>query len=164
MRHLSTEAKEALVAKVLSGRESIRVLAAANGVGYSSLQRWVSQVRKTGSTAGRSDSRPALGESPIRPLEHLLATVGLDENAVGAYCREQGIHSFQLEAWQEQLMKDDGNKQEAGALRKEIHALRNENKTLKKDLYRKDKALAETTALLILKKKADLIWGEHEAD
>ena len=164
MRHLSTEAKEALVAKVLSGRESIRVLAAANGVGYSSLQRWVSQVRKTGSTAGRWGCREPSSQSPIRPLEHLMATAGLDENAVGAYCREQGIHSFQLEAWQEQLMKDDGNKQEAGALRKEIHALRNENKTLKNDLYRKDKALAETTALLILKKKADLIWGEHEAD
>ena len=161
MAHLSTEAKESLVAKVLSGTETIKALAAANGIGYSSLQRWVNQVRKTGSTAGRPSCRH---QAQTRPLEHLLATVGLDEKAVGAYCREQGIHSFQLEAWREDLMKDDGSRQEGGAFRKEINALRTENKTLKKDLYWKEKALAETTALLVLKKKADLIWGGHEED
>jgi hypothetical protein len=33
---------------------------------------------------------------------------------------------------------------------------------LEKELHRKDRALAETTALLVLKKKADLIWGNGE--
>ena len=35
-------------------------------------------------------------------------------------------------------------------------------KELEKELQRKDRALAETTALLVLKKKADLIWGNGE--
>jgi ribosomal protein L4 len=35
---------------------------------------------------------------------------------------------------------------------------------LKKELNRKEKALAEASALLILKKKADLIWGDGEGD
>ena len=35
-------------------------------------------------------------------------------------------------------------------------------KELERDLSRKEKALAETTALLVLKKKADLIWGSGE--
>ncbi len=35
-------------------------------------------------------------------------------------------------------------------------------KELERDLQRKDRALAETTALLVLKKKADLIWGSGE--
>ena len=39
-----------------------------------------------------------------------------------------------------------------------------ENKSLKKDLSRKEKALAETAALLVLKKKAQEIWGEPEDD
>jgi hypothetical protein len=38
----------------------------------------------------------------------------------------------------------------------------NEVKQLKRDLHRKDKALAEVTALLILKKKTDLLWGDNE--
>ena len=46
----------------------------------------------------------------------------------------------------------------------ETRQLREENKRLKKELRRKDKALAETSALLVLKKKAHLIWGELEDD
>ena len=37
--------------------------------------------------------------------------------------------------------------------------IQDEMKQLKHDLNRKDKALAELTALLVLKKKADLLWG-----
>jgi len=91
-----------------------------------------------------------------------LATAGLDEESVSIYCREQGIHSFQLKQWQNELMTNDTTKKQSDNLLKELKILRNENKHLKKDLQRKDKALAETSALLILKKKADLIWGEHE--
>ena len=35
-------------------------------------------------------------------------------------------------------------------------------KSLEKELRRKDAALAEAAALLILRKKADAIWGEEE--
>jgi len=42
--------------------------------------------------------------------------------------------------------------------------LRKENSALRKDLNRKEKALAETAALLVLKKKAQAIWGEPEED
>ncbi len=46
----------------------------------------------------------------------------------------------------------------------QTRALRQENRALKKELLRKDKALAETAALLVLKKKAASIWGEVEDD
>ena len=46
----------------------------------------------------------------------------------------------------------------------ELKLLKAENKVLKKELHRKEKALAETAALLVLKKKANLIWGDHEED
>jgi len=35
---------------------------------------------------------------------------------------------------------------------------------LEKDLQRKEKALAEAAALLILRKKAQAIWGDKEED
>ncbi len=43
----------------------------------------------------------------------------------------------------------------------ETKALRQENKALKKELNRKDKALAETAALLVLQKKVHAIWGTN---
>jgi len=42
--------------------------------------------------------------------------------------------------------------------------LKQEIKQLQKELNRKDKALAETAALLVLKKKADALWGFNEDD
>ena len=57
--------------------------------------------------------------------------------------------------------KDRGNKKERKAQAAEA---KNEIKELKRDLHRKDKALAELTALLILKKKADYLWGDSEDD
>ena len=48
--------------------------------------------------------------------------------------------------------------------RKELRELKKENAGLKTELLRKDKALAEVTALLVLKKKVDAIWGEREED
>ncbi len=58
------------------------------------------------------------------------------------------------------MTKDKG--QESQEYLAELKALRAENNLLKKELRRKDSALAEATALLILKKKANLIWGVDE--
>ena len=46
----------------------------------------------------------------------------------------------------------------------ENRQLKNENKALKKELRRKEKALAEAAALLILQKKANRLWGYDEDD
>lgn len=43
-----------------------------------------------------------------------------------------------------------------------MKTLRAENKALKKELNRKDRALAETAALLVLQKKVHEIWGNDE--
>ena len=39
-----------------------------------------------------------------------------------------------------------------------------ENRALEKELLRKEKALAEAAALLVLRKKADAIWGDQEEE
>jgi len=46
----------------------------------------------------------------------------------------------------------------------EIKQLKTENKALKKELNRKERALAETAALLVLKKKVHEIWGTDEGN
>ena len=87
----------------------------------------------------------------------------LSLRSLGVYCREHGIYSFQLTQWKNAFMtqpKVDKQKPNAD----EMKALITENKQLKQEIRRKDSALAETAALLVLKKKASLIWGELEDD
>jgi transposase-like protein len=165
MAHLAPEAKETIVAHALSRTDiPLQKIAEENNIGYSTLQRWIRQTREGLPLNGRQRGRSLKDQGQTPPLQHILATAGLDEHAVGAYCREQGIHNFQLKQWQDELMKQTGNKNPSVKESAEIKALRLENKRLKKDLHRKDKALAETSALLILKKKADLIWGDLGED
>ena len=165
MTHLSLEAKEAIVTKALSrGDTSLEEIAKESGIGYSTLQSWLRLKREGSLLEDRRRGRPPKGQGQTPPLQHILTTVGLDEEAIGSYCREQGIHSFQLKQWQDELMTQGGDKKQSDDYRKELKLLRDENKQLKKDLHRKDKALAETSALLVLKKKANLIWGDIAED
>ena len=169
MRKFTLEAKEAMVDKALSrGNQYLEQFAEENNVGCSTIYRWM-KCRREGKPLGEPQKAQAIREALIySSKKHVLATANLDKQAIGAYCREQGIYSFQLEQWREELMsnsdkndqQDLKQEQDRGQLKK----LRDENKSLKKDLRQKDKALAEANALLDLKKKADLIWGAPEDD
>lgn len=93
----------------------------------------------------------------------LLATANLPEQELGKYCRMHGIYTHQLEQWREEVMKMDPKEKET-KFRHEIKALKAKNKRLDKELRRKEKALVEASALLLLKKKAQALWGDSEDD
>jgi transposase len=165
MNHLSLEAKEAIVLKAINQNgASIKLIAKSHNVGYSSLQKWVKCYREGLPLSKRKQvSASAKQLSRTDQLNHLLATHGLDEVSLGKYCRKHGLYSYQLAEWQESLVKPP--KPNNNQLKKaEMKKLKDENKRLQKELRRKEKALAEASALLILKKKADLIWGVGEED
>ena len=92
-----------------------------------------------------------------------MASAHLDEVALGAYCRKHGLYSFQLDEWKKEFLNSDSGSKKSKES-SEIYGLKAENNSLKKNLLRKDRALAETTALLVLKKKADLLFGGQEDD
>ena len=81
----------------------------------------------------------------------------------GAYCRQHGLHPHQLTQWEADFMTTPIHPKKH-ASNAELKVLRTENKQLKQMIVRKDKVLAETVALLVLKKKAAQIWGESEED
>jgi transposase len=166
MSRLSEEAKKSLVEKALAQHgKKIAEIAKSHNVGYSSLQRWISRY-KAGAGTNTVVSDKSSSKAPLTPseqLHHLLATSNLDETALSAYCRAHGLYSFELQQWKNALMVSPDKKKKVDPTA-ELKALRAEIKLLKKDLRRKDRALAETAALLVLKKKVDLIWGEPEDD
>ena len=83
----------------------------------------------------------------------------LEEQDKGKYLREEGIHTIHVQRWKQEML--EGLKSNGKGLRKAAPQAKR-IKELEKELNRKDKALAETAALLVLKKKAQDIWGDRE--
>lgn len=164
MQELSISAKQVIIEKALAkdGR-TLRAIATSHNIGLSTLSRWLKFYRENGIIKNQKDGKVSQNFSIPERLQHLLATASLDETSLGVYCREKGIYSFQLKEWKEAFMTQKSNEKQPSSL-SELKALRAENKQLKQEVRRKDSALAEASALLILKKKAALIWGEAEDD
>jgi len=159
MSKLSHSAKEAIIKKALSNCGTMKELAKNHSIGYSTLCEWVRHYRD-GESITRSGKQGM--QSVSERFEHVLATASLGEEEIGRYCRKNGLYAFQLTKWKEDFMTERASTDKT--TQTAFKALQLENKTLKQEILRKDKALAETAALLVLKKKASLIWGEIEAD
>ena len=170
MVSLSAHAREAIMLQAINrGKTSIREIAVHNNIGYSTLQTWLRLYKK--------DQLNTRSFSAVFPLcdtnekeKHVFATAHLDSIAKGAYCRQHGLYCHIVEQWRDELKnknkseKDHKSAAEIQHYKSEIAELKNKCKTLEKELNRKDKALSDASALLILKKKAELIWGIAEDD
>ncbi len=141
------------------------------GVGKSTLSKWIAQSRNNALESNTTDERLATNHSSKekRPqdwnqeerLNIIMECHSLDEKAINEHCRTQGIYPHHLTQWKQAFMSTTpDNKTTHQAT--EIKQLKTENKALKKELHRKEKALAETAALLVLKKKVQAIWGSNE--
>ena len=95
--------------------------------------------------------------TPKEKIELVIAYFALDEAERGGWLRQHGLHSHQIEQWQKQMAQGlETKKDPARASDKQ------KIKELERQLARKEKALAEAAALLVLKKKADALWGSEE--
>jgi transposase-like protein len=154
--------KASFLAKMVApNAPSVVELAKEFNIPYQTAYSWkIAMLKKKNVTQLNAPQRPH-DKSPEAKLQAVLDTMGMTEQDQGVYCRTHGIYSNHLDAWKKQMLEGLGvassNERKAESLQasKEI-------KKLKRDLERKDKALAEVSALLILKKKADLLWGVDE--
>ena len=90
-----------------------------------------------------------------------METALLSEVELAEYCRSKGLYVEQVIAWKDACMQANGGvAEQAGRLQKELRQKERECKQLTQELRRKDAALAETAALLVLRKKANAIWGD----
>ena len=139
------------------------------GVSLSTLYRWVSEADTLELTTNAEP--PSFTESMQRfatmkrpqdwsaeeKLAAVLEAASLSEEELGAFLRSRGLHDAQLQQWRDQMLIGLEPKPAKRAESKRINEL-------EKELRRKDKALAETAALLVLKKKAQAIWGDEDDD
>jgi transposase len=92
-------------------------------------------------------------------LKAVIETSDLAENEVGAYLRREGLYSNQVEEWRREIIEYFQTKPKFAKDERD-GKIRN----LEYEILRKDRALAEASALLILQKKVDLIWGSKNGD
>ena len=154
-----------------SGDTTLKEVADSLGVGHSTLNRWMVQSRSNEFESMIATKSPILRLMPKekRPqdwnledkLKLIVACAPLDDEAVNALCREQGIYPHHIKQWTQDFV---GGSRAKAVAPSETKKLKHENKVLKKELHRKDRALAETAALLVLQKKVQAIWGSSEDD
>jgi len=151
--------KEEVVRKMLTrGNRTIADMAAELNVPYHSVRNWLRNPKMA------DLHRPADGEK--RPqewtaqqrLQALLDTNTLAPEELNAWCRERGIFAHQLLAWKAEFTTPAKPAADAGELRK----LKGELASLQRELTRKDKALSEAAALLVLQKKYQALWEDEE--
>lgn len=155
-----------------SSEISLTEMAKTLGISRSTLQRWITQSKNhqlENISANTLSLDPTMTETEKRPqdwsLEERLKLIirmdSLSEEDCNQQCRTEGVFPHHVNEWKQQfitgsVLLSESKKQVT------VKSLRNEIKELNKDLNRKNKALAETAALLILKKKVSAIWGNNE--
>ena len=94
-------------------------------------------------------------------LNCIIATAALNQAELSAYCRENGLFAEQISVWKGQLIEQLSN-QTTREDQLALKELSNKNKKLQSELNRKDKALAESAALLVLSKKYRALWADAD--
>ena len=160
MPRYSPERRQSVLAKLLPPQNlSVPQVSRSEGISEQTLYNWLSKARKNGVPVPGSRSNTTEDWSAEAKFAVVLETQSMNEEQRAQYCREKGLYPEQIQRWHQDFISGVSNtSSDADALR---HA-RNENKRLKRTIDRKDKALAESTALLVLSRKFQALWEDED--
>ncbi len=160
----SEKFREKLLARALGPDANVSDIARRAGIPKGTLFAWVEKAR-VGSMSSRSKKkrgRPRKSSrwSPEEKLRLLTEAEGLSDEELGAFLRKEGLHEVDLEEIRAAAIAGlEPPKRKTG-----LTPEQEENKRLRRELRRKEKALAETAALLVLSKKYRAIMGDEDDD
>ncbi len=133
--------------------ESVSQIARDSGLSEGTLYKWQKEARANGAVVPGGGAEPEKWSSRDK-FSIVLETATLSEVELAEYCRAKGLYAEQIEAWRDACMQANGGlAQQASQLQKELRTKEREMKTLTRELKRKEAALAETAALLVLRKR-----------
>jgi transposase-like protein len=149
---------EQALTKIYSrGDRTVQSVADELNVSYHTAKNWMKRkvVEHVGVTAIK-EKRPQ-DWSAEEQLVALHETHGLSGEKLHAWCREKGLFNHHLASWRVAFCTVD----KAAPGNREFRGLKDEIEKLKRELVRKEKALAEAAALLILQKKFRALWEDE---
>jgi len=154
----SNQFKEAILTKLSQSGLSVRKFATQEGIKLSTLYSWQKQFNTSGLNVTKVSSSDKW--SSEEKFAVVLETVTLSAVELSEYCRVKGLYSEQVKAWKQACIAVNTTTRAKVTLEQKSDKKR--IKELERELRRKDKALAETAALLVLGKKFDAYWKEKE--
>ena len=152
--------EQALVKVYSRGKRTIQSVAEELNINQYTVKHWMRNKEK----ALRNLTQPTAPEKrpqDWRAEEQLLALQEshvLTGEALNAWCRERGLFAHHLASWKSGFCSAQKAATAGLADHRELRGLKDENDQLKRELVRKEKALAEAAALLILQKKFRALW------
>jgi transposase len=165
MRQVTTypaRIKASVLAKALApNAPSVVELAKEFNIPYATIYTWTTGMLNKKNTSQVGKAQRPNDKSAQDKLQAVMDTLNQTQAERSAYCRQHGIYINHLDDWKKQILDSLGVVNTKKNKAEHLQVI-NEMKRLKSELRRKDKALAEVSALLILKKKADLLWGDNE--
>jgi len=159
----SPERKTAVLKRMLPPNNmAIRRLSQEEGISEATLHKWRAEARGKGQLMPDADAGPE-GWSSRDKFAAVLEAAALNEADLGEYCRKLGLYPAQIATWRAACEQaNDWDRTSAARLGRATKEEKKRVRDLERELARKDRALAETAALLVLRKKASAIWGDGE--
>ena len=142
--------------------ESIARIAKEEGISEQTLRNWQKRARRDGYAAPGTDAQSEEWSTQDK-FVIVVETASMNESELAEYARKKGLYVEQIKAWRDSCMNANGGiAKEAARLNRALKDSQKERRKLERELHRKEKALAEAAALLVLRKKARAIWGDPE--
>ncbi len=165
MAKYSQEFKEKVVCRLMPpNAESVAQVHRDTDVSEATLYLWRNEYRDKGMAVPADPSNPE-NWSGENKLAVVIETASLNEVQLGEYCRKKGLYPEQIARWREGAAMGNSRLDEMDrSTRRLISREKKRIRRLERELRRKEKALAEAAALLVLEKKAQAIWGEPADD
>ena len=159
------ERKEAILKKLLPPvNKSVAEVAKEEGIPSGTIYNWQVKANQSGIPLPRKTSKPNNWTAETK-LSVVIETGSLSESELSQHCREKGLYIEQVKQWKTQCLTGfKMSKDQQKEVTKKTKADQLKIKSLKKELLRKEKALAETAALLVLRKKLDAFWETGNED
>lgn len=154
IRYSEAFIEQALFKVYSRGARTVKSVAVELNVNCHTVKNWMK--RKQTSAVGVSATKEKRPQdwNAEQQLVALHETHGLSGEPLQTWCRENGLFAHHLTTWKTAFCADV--KTVSGG--REIRVLKDENDRLKRELTRKEHALAEAAALLILQKKFRALW------
>ena len=165
MPRYSEERKQQILNKLLPpSNMTVAEVARTEGISEQTLYNWREKAKQQG--------RPVPGSKPTSEqwsaeakLATVIETASLNEAELSEYCRRQGLYIEQIKAWKADSLRGFMNSREQELeTKRQRQSDQKEIKQLKRELREKEKALAETAALLVLRKKLNAFWENDNED
>jgi len=157
--------EQALIKVRARGTRSVQDVANDLHMAVGTLRKWLSKSNQEKGevselAAQLPDDLPAQSWGAAQRLQALLETHAMSQTQLHAWCREKGLFEHQLKAWRDAFCSAPAS--DSRETKAALRELQTKHEGLQRELRRKEKALAEAAASLVLQKKFQALLGDED--